>query len=195
MRTARLRLALLLPLVLLLVGTRAGHFEALPDASWAVFFAAGYYLRAHLLLGFMLLFGTAVLVDAWVIEAQGLGFFEHYCVSPAYWFLLPAYASLSAGGAWLARAGRGDPARTLARLPLALLASVAVCFLLSNGSFYWLSGVVGSPSLGGWLLNMSHWFLPFLGTTALWVGILAILHALAIALARAPAEIRRLRGA
>lgn len=192
MPSPRLRLALLLPLAIVLIATRAGHIEALPDASWAVFFLAGYYLRGWLALGFPLLFAAAVLTDAWVIESQGLSFFEHYCVSPAYWFLLPAYASLSAGGAWLASAGGADPLRALVRLPLALVASVAVCFLLSNGSFYWLSGTVAEPTLGGWLLNMSHWFLPFLATTALWTGIAVLLHGLTLALLGALLPARRL---
>ncbi len=192
MRSPFLRLAVLLPLGVALIATRAGHFEALPDASWAVFFLAGYYLKSAIAIGFPLLFASAVLTDWWVIASQGLSFLEHYCVSPAYWFLLPAYASLSAGGALLARVSRGEPVPTLLRLPLALLASVAVCFLLSNGSFYWLGGVVAKPSLSGWLLNMSHWFLPYLATTALWVAIAAVLHALALGLGATLASPRRL---
>lgn len=185
MPAPRARHAVLLLLALLLIATRADHFGPLPDASWAVFFLAGFYLRGFLLTSFALLMATAVLVDWWVITSQGLDFFAHYCVSPAYWFLLPSYAVLTAGGWWLSERADGDLKRAIRWLPVSLVAAVSLCFLLSNGSFYWLSGVVAAPSFGGWLTNMGHWFLPYLGTTALYVAIAALLHGMLYAFLRA----------
>lgn len=39
------RVGLFLVLALVMAATRINHFGALPDASWAVFFLAGFYLR------------------------------------------------------------------------------------------------------------------------------------------------------
>ena len=52
------------------------------------------------------------------------------------------------------------------------MVSEAACYLISNGSFYWLSNAVPLPrSTASWMTNLGDWYLPFLGTTALYVGI------------------------
>ena len=44
--TANVQRAIILSLlVLLMAGTRLNHFAPVPDASWAVFFIGGFYLR------------------------------------------------------------------------------------------------------------------------------------------------------
>ena len=44
--TANVQRAFILSLlVLLMAGTRINHFAPIPDASWAVFFIGGFYLR------------------------------------------------------------------------------------------------------------------------------------------------------
>ena len=88
-------------LAIVMAATRVNHFAALPDASWAVFFVAGFYLRGSLRWAFPLLIALAVLIDFIVITGQGMNFWSHYCVSIAYWFLLPAYLSLWFAGSWL----------------------------------------------------------------------------------------------
>jgi hypothetical protein len=73
----------------------------------------------------------------------------------------------------------------------ALLVSEAVCFLVSNGSFYWLSDSVPAPrSMGAWFGNMGDWYLPFLQVTVLYVGLGAAVHVLATQLTRALAHAR-----
>jgi hypothetical protein len=178
------RVAILIALTLLVVATRSHHFAAIPDASWAAFFAAGFYLRGQTRWAFPWLMAVAVVVDVLVTRASGIGFWNSYCVSPGYAFLLPAYFSLWAGGAWLQTAQRrgGSLGRQLGRLLLALSASVAVCHALAQGGFYWLSDVVAAPTVAGWLANYGHWLLPYLQTTLLYVGPLAALHLLAAAL-------------
>ncbi|NMW26026.1 hypothetical protein HFP05_17145, partial [Rhodanobacter denitrificans] len=60
---------------------------------------------------------------------------------------------------------------------VALVVSEAACYLISNGSFYWLSASVPLPrSAASWFTNLGDWYLPFLGTTVLYVGIGAALH-------------------
>ena len=164
-------LSIFLLLVAALLASRIDHFASIPDASWAVFFIGGFYLRNGRM--FMLLFGQAVLLD--YIATQHLGV-SAYCLSPAYPFLLPAYASLWLGGRLLARHHTGLGTRTAGRLGVTLLASVTLCFLLSDGSFYWLSGRHSEPSMAGWLSNAMRWYPHFLSAPFLYVGLTAVVH-------------------
>jgi hypothetical protein len=190
-KTLTQRLGILLALALLMAATRTHHsllhhFDALPDASWGIFFLAGFWLRGAGRWAFPLLMAEAVLVDYLVISGQGIDFWSHYCVSVAYWFLIPSYFSLWLGGSWLAKHQLGLRLPTLGLAVVALLVSWATCYLVSNGSFYWLSNSVPLPrSFGSWLANLGDWYLPFLQTTALYVGIGAVLHVLVIQMARA----------
>lgn len=163
-------------LMLLMAATRVHHFAAVPDASWAVFFIGGFYLRAWTRWAFPLLMALAVLVDAWVIGSAGLDFWGHYCVSPGYAMLLPAYFAMWAGGLLLARDYPGAGAGALARAAVLVVAAVAVCHLLAQGAFYWTSDSVPSPSVAGWWKNYRDWFGPYLATTALYVGLAAALQ-------------------
>ncbi len=185
------RLAIFAVLALAMVATRFHHFAAAPDASWAVFFIAGFYLRGSARWAFPLLMALAVVVDILVITGQGLDFWSHYCVSPAYWMLLPAHAALWLGGSWLRSRHAGIGLASLGRLALALVVATTLCYLLSNGSFYWLSPMVGERSLAGWFKNLGDWYLAYLGTTAAYVGIGAAIHVV-VALAR-PAPVRATR--
>ena len=186
---SRQRAGLLLTLALVMMGTRINHFSALPDASWALFFVGGFYLRGWDRWAFPALMVLAVAVDYVVIRASGLSFWDHYCVSAAYWFLLPSYLSLWLGGVWLRRNYAGLRMRSAAQLVAALLASASLCFLLSNGSFYWWSGIVAQPTFVGWTENLRDWYLPYLYTASLYTGFAAIVHvAIAQVAARLPAR-------
>jgi hypothetical protein len=182
------RLGIFLALALVMAATRI-HLSLfnhdVRDASWAVFFLAGFWLRGSFRWAFPLLMAGAVLTDYLVINGQGIDFWSHYCVSVAYWFLIPAYLSLWMGGSWLARHQRGLSMSTLGLAAVALLVSQLVCYVLSNGSFYWLSNSVPQPrSFSAWFENLGDWYLPFLGTTALYVGIGALAHVLVTQLSR-----------
>jgi hypothetical protein len=183
------RIAVFLVLALVMAVTRV-HLSLLhhniEDASWAIFFLAGFWLRGAGRWAFPLLMIEAVLVDYLMISGQGIDFWSHYCVSAAYWFLIPSYFSLWLGGSWLAKHQAGLGLKTLGMATAAFLVSWGACYLLSNGSFYWLSDSVPLPrSSAAWFTNLGDWFLPFLGTTALFVGVGAIVHVLAVQIARA----------
>jgi hypothetical protein len=182
------RLGIFLALALVMAATRI-HLSLfnhdVRDASWAVFFLAGFWLRGSFRWAFPALMALAVVVDYVVISGQGIDFWSHYCVSVAYWFLIPAYFCLWMGGSLLARQQRGLSLSTLGLAIVALLVSELACYALSNGSFYWLSNSVPQPrSFSAWFANMGDWYLPFLATTALYVGIGALLHALVTQLSR-----------
>ncbi len=170
------RSGILLLLALVMLATRVNHFSALPDASWAVFFIAGFYLRDAWRWAFPLLMGLAVLIDYFVITGQGISFWSHYCMSPAYLFLIPSYAAPWLGGRWLRQRYCGLHARDFGLLIASAIVAASLCFLISNGSFYWISANVPVRSLAGWFENLGDWYLPYLRTTLMYVGIAAVLH-------------------
>lgn len=177
MNTNLQRAIVLSLLVLLMAATRShvfSHFTPVPDASWAVFFIGGFYLRAWARWAFPLLMALAVLIDWWVISSQGISFWSHYCVSPGYWFLIPAHLAMWMGGLWLRRHYTGASVAALGRLAVSVLAATALCHLLAQGSFYWLSSSVAEPTFAGWWKNYSDWFLPYLQSTAMFVAVAAI---------------------
>lgn len=186
-KTTTQRIAVFFALALVMAVTRV-HLSLLhhsvEDASWAIFFLAGFWLSGAVRWAFPLLMIEAVLVDYLVIHGQGIDFWSHYCVSAAYWFLVPSYFSLWLGGSWLAKHQAGLSLKTLGMSVVAFLVSWIACYLLSNGSFYWLSDSVPLPrSFAAWFANLGDWYLPFLETTALYVGLGAIVHVLAMQLA------------
>lgn len=188
------RFGILMLLALVMAATRSHHFSplatstwgALPDASWAVFFVGGYYLKDWTRWAFPLLMVLAVLVDYLVISGQGIDFWSHYCVSAAYWFLIPTHFALWLGGLWLARQHAGTRLADLPKLAGSLLIAISVAYLLSNGSFYWLSDSwlatsATGRSFAGWMQNLSDWYLPYLRVTAVYVAIATVLHVVAVA--------------
>ncbi|MBP6625981.1 MAG: hypothetical protein KA187_01060 [Arenimonas sp.] len=180
--STRSRLAIFLGLGALMAATRLNHFGAVPDASWAVFFIAGFYLRGSVRWAFPALMATAVAVDYLVITASGQDFWSHYCVSPGYWFLVPAHLSLWLGGSLVRRYYRGLEPNALGLLVLAVFASVALCHGFAQGGFYWLSDSVADPTLAGWAKNYADWFLPYLRTTGVYVALAAVAHVLLVQL-------------
>ena len=122
-------------LVCLMAATRYHHFGtafSLPDASLAIFFAAGFYLPVAWL---PCLFGEAWLID--VLATSGAA--ESYCMPPAYLFLLPTYAALWFGGRWY-RQRHTHSLRSLLPFSFSVVTATATAFLISNGSFYLFSG-------------------------------------------------------
>ncbi len=168
-------------LALLMATTRINHFGALPDASWAVFFIAGFYLSKQMRWVFPSLMALAVAVDYFVISNTGINFWTHYCVSPGYWFLLPAHFVMWMGGAGLARLALRNNGLALAALVPTLLLAVVLCHLFAQGGFYWFSshwfaeGASGA-TLAGWWKNYTDWLPAYLTTAAIYVGVASVAH-------------------
>ena len=175
--TANVQRAFILSLlVLLMAGTRINHFAPVPDASWAVFFIGGFYLRNWTRWAFPLLMGLAVVVDWAVISSQGMSFWQHYCVSAAYWMLIPAYFAMWAGGMLLRRYYSSASLKSLGLLAATVIGSVALCHLIAQGSFYWISASVAEPSFAGWAKNYSDWLLPYMRSAAMYIGAAALVQ-------------------
>lgn len=165
-------------LALLMFATRFHHFGsslALPDASLAIFFIAGIYLRPALVFG--LLIAEAGIID-YVATANGA---DGWCISPAYMFLIPTYACLWFAGRWYARR-HSNTWRTLAPLTAALLLSTGLAFLISNASFYLLSGYFSEMRWAEYALRVAQYFPPYLGSAFLYVAEAAMLHTLVVAI-------------
>ncbi len=171
-------------LAVLLIATRGQHFaslHSLPGASWAVFFLAGVYLRPRWVLPALLAFvwgldfAPYLLSGASLTEIVGGG--QAFCLTPSYFFLLPAYGTLWFAGRWYAQ--RYCFAwRTLLPLSAALLLGAAFCGLLSSGGFYFFSGRFAEPTLGEFAARLTTYFPRYLQSLAFYVGMAAVVHGL-----------------
>jgi hypothetical protein len=186
----RLGVGLLLAAVMLL--TRVNHFGVVPDASWAVFFAAGFYLRGSGRWAFPALMALAVGIDLAVIGWSGGSFLDHYCMSVAYWFLLPAHAAMWFAGSTLRRAYSGLEWRAAAWLVTTFLVGFSACFFISNVSFFWLSDGAFARTMAGSIANFAIWYPRYLYTASLYTAGAALVHVVAALVARHKAPARAL---
>jgi hypothetical protein len=161
-------------LTLLMVTTRFKHFGDalhLPDASMAVFFLGGLYLRRHLAFVFFVL--VAVLLDYISIQYAGV---SNFCVTAAYAFLPLAYAVLWYGGRLYAHELTGS-VRSLVGAFVVAFVCAALSFAISNGSFYWLGGRYAQPHMAEYFQRLWQWGPLFVRTTLGYVAVALVLHA------------------
>jgi hypothetical protein len=163
--------------------TRAGQSGShpLPDASVAVFFLLGYFNRSALWLPIALVLAAAV--DAWVVT----GDISAYCTTPAAVFLIPTYATL-----WLA--GRFARRRRLTLGAVLTTAAIAAgaAFLISSGSFYFLSGEFSDLPLATYSREVLIRYLPpYVAHCLLYVGAAVVVSRAAGWLHAAAASRRR----
>ena len=174
--TLSLRIAQLAFLLLLMAATRFSHAGGgvglLPDATWAVFFIAGFYFAREWRWALVPLFLAATGVDFLATRYYGI---SNYCATVAYWFIVPGYSVLWLGGAWLRGHYQLAPL-DLARLAASLVLSVTVCFLITHTAFYWLGGRVEHPTIAEWWSAFTQWYGLFLGVTATYVALAAGPH-------------------
>ncbi len=164
-------------LPLLLVGsmalTRLQHFGSatlLPDASLAVFFLAGLCFNSFLVLGLLII--EAGLIDYIAIAQFGV---SDFCISPAYFALLPAYAAVWYGGRYAQHFAGLHFADSIKTFGLAAMAAT-VSYTLSNGSFYILSGKFGELSWHNYISQFIQYYSQYLSATLIYVflGLLVI---------------------
>lgn len=175
-------------LAALMIATRGQHFasvDALPSASWAVFFLAGCLLRPMWALPAF--FVLSSLLD---FTSLARGTITDWCLSPAYWAVALAYAALWLGGTFYARVHR-DRWSTLPKMALTLVATASIAYLISKGGFYFFSGRYPDATLTGFLARIPQYYPRSLGTLAGYVGVAFLVRALAIR----SASLRHARGA
>ena len=138
-----------------------GSATLLPDASLAVFFLGGTLLRRWA--SFAGLFLLAFMIDLAV--APGVQE-TAWCLSPAYWGLLPAYGALWLAGRALAERAAGDP---LADSIMLALAGVSAAFLISNLTWYLASGPIDGLGFGAFWLAVARYYPPYVGSALLYL--------------------------
>ncbi len=170
-------------LVLLMAATRFySHFGSavsLPDASLAVFFLAGFYLARTAwpaAVAFVFLLLVAGGVDYYAIAFRGV---SDACISPAYWFLIPTYACLWYAGRWFAARQQMNWSN-LGLLAAAAWCSTTAAFLISNTSYYLLSGHVSNPGPMQYTAGIAKYYPPYLSCTLLYLACAAMLHVLLV---------------
>jgi len=133
--------AIFAALAALMAATRFEHFGSsvsLPDASYAVFFLGGLYLARYVRASaavFAALIIEAGLIDFYATSVQGI---SDWCMTPAYWFLLPTYCGLWFVGRWFALRHKME-GRGLIGLALTAWAGCSFAFVFSNATFYLFS--------------------------------------------------------
>ncbi len=158
-----------LPLIALMGATRMHHFGdafSLPDASLAVFFLAGLFFNSRAF--FVALLLEAGLLDYVAISQLGV---SDFCVSPAYVFLVPTYFAMWFGGRLSAKltSMQGTELTLSISAMATLLTSITTAFLLSNGSFYWLSGKFSQTDFAQYAERVSHYYAPYTGYALMYV--------------------------
>lgn len=164
--TQKISLVLSALLMLLMAATRTHHFGTplhLPDASLAIFLLAGFFVASPLLCG--VLFLEAVLIDYLAITQFGV---SDFCVTPAYWFLIPTYAVLWLAGRTYARIHQST-LRSLGVFAAISFAAVSVAFLISNGAFYAFSGRFPDMSMAEYSARVTQYYLPYLTSAAVYL--------------------------
>lgn len=174
----------LLPLMLLMVATRFYHIGSawhLPDASWAVFFLAGFYLARKY---FVLLLVEAVAIDFIFFALGG----SQYCLSSAYGFLVPAYAALWFGGLLLREEGlRKIETRDLMffmRGAAYWWVSASLAYLFTNASFYFLSDKAVDPTIASYFSHAKIWYAAFVSRPMIYLVATVLAHFAAVQASR-----------
>ena len=166
--------ALALLFALVMMATRfkhVGDMLHLPDASMAVFFLGGVYLRRHG--SFVAMLMLAVALDWVSITYAGV---SDFCVTAAYAFLPLAYGVLWYAGRGYAPKLTGQPRSLAGTFGVALLAAMA-SFAISNGSFYWLGGRYPDPNVAQYLARLWQWGPLFVRTTMGYIAVALVVHA------------------
>lgn len=176
MKTLSQRPALtVLGLIALMGATRMHHFGSplhLPDASLAVFLLAGFLVASPVLFGVLL--AEAALLDYIAITHLGV---SDYCVTPAYWFLLPTYAVLWFGGRFYARIHQHS-LRSLGVFAGISLAATSLAFFISSGAFYLFSGRFADINMAEFSHRVALYYLPYVSGAATYLVPAAVLYVL-----------------
>lgn len=169
------QLAFVATLTLLMAATRMHHFGSglhLPDASLAIFMLAGFLVTSPLLFGALLV--EAAALDYVAITHLGI---DDFCVTPAYWFLIPTYAVLWFAGRYAAKQHQNN-LQSLGMFSAIAFAAVSAAFVISNGSFYLFSGRFPNMDLSTYLARIAQYYVPYVFGAVIYLVPAVILYAL-----------------
>lgn len=167
-------------LAALMVATRDHHFGSvlqLPDASLAIFLLAGFYLPR---LALPVLLIGAGLTDYFAINYNSV---SDWCVSSAYWFLIPTYAVMWYAGKFYA-ARHTQSLRGLALFAATALLATSAAFVISSGSFYLFSGRFADMTALQYAASVAKYFVPYLSGAFFYLSVAAGVHVVAANLSK-----------
>ncbi len=163
-----------------MVVTRGNHiasFSALPSASTAIFFIAGFYLRS--IKAFWFFYLLTVIID--LSTSYYRGQFGD-CITSSYPMLVLSYGIIFSGGAWLSRARFSQPKHSqdwfnrLIVMCLVFIVVYSLAFFISNGSYYVFSGNFFPLSLTEYLTRVEKYYLGYLTTPIAYLGSACAMH-------------------
>ncbi len=161
--------SIFLLLAFLMITTRGNHFSTfndLPSASTAIFFLAGMYLRS--IKSFWFFYLLSITID--LSSSYFRGSFGD-CITASYPALAFSYAAMFAVGFYV----KADWAKqqlllNLAKITLGLALASSVAFLISNGSYYVLSGKFNPLSLAEYAARVDKYYLKSISNPLFYVG-------------------------
>ena len=151
--------------------TRSHIVNHIQDASWAIFFLVGAYLRP--LWAYPVFWLAAFAIDYSVISN---GSVSNYCFTPAYGFTFIAYAALWASGRWFAKQHFTNAWQKFSTLGTAIISGTLLSFVITNLSFYALAGYFSQMSALQYAQSVVHYFPNYLATTVFYVAIAALIQ-------------------
>lgn len=166
---ARLRTGLALAAALAI--TRFDHFGAVPDASLAVFLIGGMLLGGWG--AFAALFAVAFAVDLAAVEVDA---WRAYCMTPAYWGLVPTYALLWWGGLTLSRRVDAFAWRTGTAVAAVLFSGA---FVVSNLTWWAFSHRFDMTFSDFWLA-VARYYPPYVASGLFYTGLFLALRRLPV---------------
>jgi len=176
-------IAIFAALAALMAATRFNHFGSavsLPDASYAVFFLGGLYLArsARLsMVAFITLIMEAGLIDYYATSVQGI---SDWCMTPAYWFLIPTYGSLWLVGYWFALRhtvkGHIIEGKALIVLAFAAWAASSFAFTFSNATFYLFSERYAEMSAAEYTSRVAQYYVSYVAVALLYIACAFAMH-------------------
>lgn len=171
-------LAIIALLAALMAITRYDHFGSaysLPDASFAIFFLGGLYLARFARISaasFIFLIIEAGLIDLYATSVQGI---SDWCMTPAYWFLIPTYGSLWLVGRWFALRhtlkGSG-----LIGMAVSAWAACSFAFIFSNAAFYLFSERFADMSAAEYASRVVQYYSSYVSVALLYIACAVALH-------------------
>lgn len=180
-------IAIFAALAALMAATRFNHFGSavsLPDASLAVFFLGGLYLARSArvsMVAFIALILEAGLIDYYATSVQGT---SDWCMTPAYWFLIPTYGSLWFVGRWLAprHTMKGHTvegpmeSKALIGFVVAAWAANSFAFVFSNAAFYLFSEHFADMSIVEYTSRVAQYYVSYVSVALLYIACAVALH-------------------
>jgi hypothetical protein len=160
---------LLIALLALMALTRTeypGISFIIPDASWAVFMLAGFFLSKPLFFAIFAL--TAWGIDLYAFRTD---LAAAYCLTPGYASLVLTWMALWFGG-WLVNAQMKN---AVLRLTLITLPTVIVAFVLSNMGYYLFSSYGETMTLAAYSQAVLKYLPMYLASTAAYVALVGSL--------------------